>query len=357
MTLFTAGPITMDPETISIGGTQAQYFRTPEFSQIMLDCTEMLKKVLDAPSDARMIFLTASGTAAMEASVINLFTQKDKILILSGGTFGRRFEKICEIYQIPFESINLKWNEAFTEEMLAPFENASITGMLVNVCETSTGQLYPMNAISEFCRRNHICLVVDTISSFLCDPFSMKTLGADAVIISSQKGLALQPGMAFVVVTKEAFENRCIPNNPKTLYFNFADYYHDILRGQTPFTPEVGIINQLHDKLNRILKYGVQEYIDHCYHLANYFRNMLAVLPSLNTVDYPLSNCVTPVVCGKKNAKNIVDRLRNEYDIFVVPSPGDLEQIMFRVAHMSKQITTQNIDELVTILKNFEDQS
>jgi aspartate aminotransferase-like enzyme len=343
----------MDPETISIGGMQTQYFRTPEFSQIMFDCAEMLKKVLDAPSDARMIFLTASGTAAMEASVINLFTKKDKVLILSGGTFGKRFEKICEIHQIPFESINLKWNESFMGEMLNPYENVGITGMLVNICETSTGQLYPMDIISDFCMRNHICLVLDAISSFLCDPLSMKALGADAVIISSQKGLALQPGMAFIAVTKAAFENRCLLNKPKTLYFNFANYYPEIMRGQTPFTPSVGIINQLYDKLNRVLKNGMQEYIEHCYQLAHYFRNALTTVPSLCSVDYPLSNCVTPVLCKGKNAKNIADRLKNEHGIYVVPSPGDMAQIMFRVAHMSRQLTTWDIDILITLLKEF----
>lgn len=354
MKLFTPGPIAMDPETIAIGGTQSQYFRTPAFSQKMLNCMDMLKKSLDAPQDSRMIFLTASGTAAMEATVINLFSPQDKLLIISGGTFGMRFKQICDIYQIPNRVITLKRNESFAVEMLKQYENTGITGMLINMCETSTGQLYPMEAISNFCKNNRICLVVDAISSFLCDPFSMEKLEASAVIVSSQKGLALQPGMSFVAITKDVFEDRCVKINPRTLYFNFTNYYPEILRGQTEYTPAIGIINQLENKLERVLKEGVQTYINHCSNLARYFREHLLKFTSLNYVDYPLSNCVTPVFCERNNAKKIVGILRDEYDIYVVPAAKELSDSMFRVAHMSKQLQKRDVDELIAILKEID---
>ncbi|MDR2410350.1 MAG: aminotransferase class V-fold PLP-dependent enzyme [Bacteroidales bacterium] len=354
MKLFTPGPIAMDSETIAIGGIQSQYFRTPAFSQKMLNCMEMLKIALDAPEESRIIFLTASGTAAMEASVINLFSTKDKLLIISGGTFGKRFKQICDIYQIPNEVISLGRHESLDVEILKQYKDAGITGMLINMCETSTGQLYPMEDISNFCKNNHICLVVDAISSFLCDPFSMKKSGASAVIISSQKGLALQPGMSFVAITKEAFDDRCVKINPRTLYFNFTNYYPEILRGQTEYTPAIGIINQLEDKLSRILKNGVQTYINHCNDLAQYFRESLVKFTSLNYVDYPLSNCVTPVLCKNNNAKKIVATLRDKHDIYVVPAAKELSDSMFRVAHMSIQLQKKDIDELITLLKEID---
>ena len=357
MKLFTPGPIAMDDETIVIGGTQAQYFRTPEFSKLMLECESMLKNVLDAPDEVCMIFLTASGTAAMEASVMNLFTTKDKVLIINGGTFGKRFKQICMVHEIPFEAIDLEWDEAFKPEMLNQYENCGVTGMLLNMCETSTGQLYPIDVISAFCKRNCACLVVDAISAFLCDPFSMQETGADAVIISSQKGLALHPGMSFVAVTKEAFEERCVKNNVRSLYFDFKNYYPEILRGQTEYTPAIGIINQLHDKLERILRNGAGTYVDYCKHLAEYFREKIFSCHSLYTVNYPLSNCVTPVICSNKNAKKIVTVLRDEYGIYVIPAAGAVADTMFRVAHMSRKLTIDDIDELVAILKTFEEDS
>jgi aspartate aminotransferase-like enzyme len=357
MKLFTPGPIAMDDETISIGGTQAQYFRTQAFSNMMLECEAMLKETLDAPNDTLMIFLTASGTAAMEASVMNLFSPKDKVLILSGGTFGKRFKKICEIHRIPFEAIDLEWNEAFKPEMLVKYENSGLTGMLVNMCETSTGQLYPMDVISAFCNRNNICLVLDTISSFLCDPFSMKETGADAVIISSQKGLALHPGMSFIAVSQKAFEERCAKNDVRSLYFNFKDYVGDMVRGQTPYTPAVGIINQLHEKLIRLIKNRIPASITHITKLAVHFRQSISALKQFSVPDYyPLSNCLTPVYCLQQNAKETFEFLKDNYGVYVTPCAGDIAPFLFRVAHMSPKLCTTDIDELIRLLKIFEEE-
>jgi aspartate aminotransferase-like enzyme len=341
----------MDTETIAEGGKQAQYFRTSEFSKILLDCDEMLKNILDAPDDAKIIFLTASGTAAMEAAVINLFTQKDKVLVISGGSFGKRFKKICNIHRIPMKSIDLEWNEPFKPEMLSDYEDTGITGMLVNMCETSTGQLYPMERITEFCNRNNICLVVDAISSFLCESVRMKELGASAVIVSSQKGLALSPGMSYIAVTEEAFEERCVKNDPETLYFRFSDYVQNIQRGQTPYTPAVNIINQLYYKLVQLTYDGVWQQIYHIISLANHFRKSLSEKTNFTIPEYPLSNCLTPVYCKNNNAQYIFEYLKNQHNIFITPCAGEIAPFLFRVAHMSRQISKQDIDELIGLLR------
>lgn len=353
MMLFTPGPIAMDEETLAEGGKQAQYFRTPEFSALMLDSAAMLRTALDAPDDARTVFLTAGGTAAMEASVMNLFGPEDRVLVINGGTFGRRFKAICEIHRVPFESIDLEWNEAFRPEVLERFENRGITGLLVNVCETSTGQLYPMDSISAFCRRNGVCLVVDAISSFLCDPFSMKESGAAAVIVSSQKGLALHPGMSFVAVTKETFDERCAKREVRSLYFNFAAYVKDMERGQTPYTPAVGIVNQLHEKLGRITETGVSASVTHIAGLAGRFREKLLSETSFTVPDYPLSNCLTPVYCADRDAEKVAACLKDRHGVFVTPCAGDIAPFLFRVAHMSMKLTEADVDELAGLLKAY----
>jgi aspartate aminotransferase-like enzyme len=312
----------------------------------------MLQTVFDAPKDTRTMFITASGTAALEATVMNMFTSKDKVLVIAGGTFGKRFKQICDIHQIPIEVIALEWNEQFTAEMLTKYENTGITGMLVNMCETSTGQLYPMSIISDFCKRNNICLVVDAISSFLCDPFSMKDSSAAAVIISSQKGLALNPGMSFVAITAEAFEERCMRSNPQTLYFNFVDYDKDIKRGQTPYTPAVGTINQLYDKLQRLIKTGIATHVSYMESIANYTREQLSSVVQLSVPDYYLlSNCLTPVYCPKNNAMDIFKTLKDKYGVYITPCAGGIAPFLFRICHMSNQITKQDIDELISLLK------
>jgi aspartate aminotransferase-like enzyme len=210
-----------------------------------------------------------------------------------------------------------------------------------------------MEIIAEFCKNHNICLVVDAISSFLCDSVRMKTLGAGAVIISSQKGLALQPGMAFVALTEEVYKNRCEQNEVQSLYFHFTDYVKDMERGQTPYTPAVGIINQLYYKLDRLTREGIWPQLYHVATLASYFREQLAEKTTFTVPVYPLSNGVTPVFCKNNNAMEIVETLKNRHDVYVTPCAASLSPFLFRVAHMSRQITKDDIDELIELLRHY----
>ena len=87
---FTVGPVQMDKETRRLGKNQIPYFRTPEFSSLMKENEKLLCEFFDAPDESRVIFMTASGTASMEASVMNFFTPQDKVLVVNGGSFGHR---------------------------------------------------------------------------------------------------------------------------------------------------------------------------------------------------------------------------------------------------------------------------
>ena len=92
---FTVGPVMSNEEVRAIGGEQVPYFRTAEFSELMLENERLMKKFAKADEDARVVFITGSGSASMEASVMNSFTQQDKVLVVNGGSFGARFVKLC----------------------------------------------------------------------------------------------------------------------------------------------------------------------------------------------------------------------------------------------------------------------
>ena len=95
--------------------------------------------------------------------------------------------------------------------------------MLVNCHETSTGVLYDMELIKRFCETNRIFLIVDAISSFLADPYSMKDSGANITILSSQKALALPPGMSYIIADDKA-QQRIQENAVQSLYFDLKNY-------------------------------------------------------------------------------------------------------------------------------------
>ena len=109
---FTVGPVMSDDVVRAIGAEQVPYFRTPEFSAVMLENEKLMKKFAKAGDDARVVFITGSGTAAMEATVMNVFDKTDKVLVVNGGSFGQRFVELCQIHEIPYEEIKLEKGKA-----------------------------------------------------------------------------------------------------------------------------------------------------------------------------------------------------------------------------------------------------
>ena len=95
---FAVGPVQISEEISRIGADPVPYFRTPDFSALMKENEALLKEFMDAPEDARAVFLTGSGTASMDAVTQNVFTKDDRLLVVAGGSFGHRFCEICEVY-------------------------------------------------------------------------------------------------------------------------------------------------------------------------------------------------------------------------------------------------------------------
>ena len=201
---FTVGPVQSCEEVKKIGAENVPYFRTPEFSKIMFENEQLMKEFTNAPKNARAVFITASGTASMEAAVINSFTADDRVLIVNGGSFGARFVELCAIYEIPYTEIKLRSGSALTVDDLQPYEGQGYTGFMVNLGETSTGVLYDLELVGEFCKRNNIYLIVDAISAFLADEIDMCKSGIHMLLTGSQKALACPPGISIIVLNAEA---------------------------------------------------------------------------------------------------------------------------------------------------------
>lgn len=342
---FTVGPVMMNEEILKIGAQQLPYFRTERFSELMLENEKMLIQATEAEDDARVIFLTASGTGAMEAAIMNLFTQDDKLLVIEGGSFGARFKSLCEIHEIPTDSIVIEHGVNITEEDLIPYEQKGYTGLLVNAHETSTGVLYNMELLAAFCKRNHIFFLVDAISSFLADPFHMKKWGVNAMILSSQKALAIPAGMSFVVLDQDA-QKRVESRELHHMYFDFKRYMADGKRGQTPFTPAVSVLHQLNRRLKTLMNRGVEQECSKTAIVAEQFRRGIKGLP-LEISSKSCSNALTALrVKGKMTAIEIIQYLAIHYDIYINPCSGDEKDTHIRVGHIG-EISNEQMDQLL----------
>ena len=333
---MTVGPVMSHERILNIAGLQTPYFRTSEFSEIMLDSEKRLLKMLDAPDGSKCAFLTTSGTGGMEACVIGTLAPNDKVAVINGGTFGQRFVDLCKMHDISVVEVQCKFGEQITKKSIEDLKEYGITALLVNMDETSSGLLYDMKIISDFCKQNGIFLVVDAISSFLADYISMSDIGANVIIIASQKALALQPGMSFVVLDPTAIE-RVYQTDNHNMYLSIKAALENMRRGQTPYTPAVSIVYQLNERLKMIEECGGVAYeIDNVKKLATFFRNKIATcyFELLITNPRDMSNAVTAIRVKNNNAAFICEELKNKFDIWVCPNGGIYKDSVFRVGHI-----------------------
>lgn len=346
--IFTPGPVKMSQEILEIGGKQTPYFRNRAFSDVVLKSERLLLKMLNAPYGSRVVFLTASGTAGMEASVMNLLHPEDHALVVTGGGFGERFASLCTSYNVPHTNVNPDGENLSNIDKIV--DGSKFSSFVVNAHETSIGLLYDLDAIGTFCKKHNLFNIVDAISMFVTDEIDMQRHSIDAVIVSSQKGLALPPGLTMVVLNPKAQERL---NDVRSHYFNFNNYLKDGERGQTPYTPAVTIILQLLARLEQIERDGgVAASIAHAKEMAEYFRNGIRDLPYAFYTSY-MPNAMTSLVPSTGiSARKIVQDLEEQSKVMVCPNGGELGEKIFRVSHMGA-MTKEYIDLLLEAIRSY----
>lgn len=339
-----AFPGNIEEDILGIAAQQIPYMRTEWFSELMKNNERMLLDFIGSPK-GHVLFYTASGTGAMDAVVENYVGRRGKALVIDGGSFGHRWDELCNyhnvnhcVFKVPFaEDIDY----ASLEKMLVK-ENPVF--LLCQHHETSSGQLFDIKTISEICRRHKVRMIVDVISSFLAEPFDMDALGVDIAITSSQKGLNLPPGIAIVFMSESACDFGCEHNN---YYFDFLDNLDNMKRGQTPFSPATTIFMQLNERLNRIQTTGVEKIIASTRDKALYFREWCKRFGWLMPAQCP-SNAITSFYVHSNG--NILFRELQKKHIYIMPSG---RPDFFRVSHMGIQ-DHSDLDFLANAIREIE---
>lgn len=354
---FTVGPVQSSDAVRAIGAEQVPYFRTAEFSELMLENERLIKKFAHATDNSRVVFLTCSGSGGMEAAIMNCLNKNDKVLVVNGGSFGERFVELLTLHEIPFTEIKLEHGHALRTEHISQYEGQGYTAFLLQKHETSTGVHYDIGMVADFCKRNNCFLIVDTISSFLCDPFDMAVTGAGIMITGSQKALACAPGIAIMVLSPSALkrveENKCCCQ-----YLDLKLAIKNMERGQTPWTPAVGILRQINVRLKEIdANGGAEAEIARCAGLAKYFRDKIAEhnLP-FEIVSESLSNAVTPLHPTTQSAYNIFLKIKDEYGMWICPNGGDMKDTIFRVGHLG-YLQKEDYDKLIAAFIDLQEKN
>ena len=218
--LLSPGP-TPIPNEVALAMSETMiHHRTPQFNKVFNEARDGLKKLFGTKNDVLM--LASSGTGAMEASVANLFSPGDKVLVINGGKFGERWLNISNAYGLSPVEMTVEWGQAVkvadVEKQLKG--NPDIQGVMIQASETSTTVFHPVKEIAKL-TKNGPLLLVDGVTAVGVVPLMMDEWGIDVLVTGSQKALMLPPGLGFIALSDRAMEQ---VHGHKTA----VPYYYDI---------------------------------------------------------------------------------------------------------------------------------
>ncbi len=255
--LLTPGP-TPIPSRVRLRMAQEMlHHRKSDFKNIMLALQPKLQTLFGTTQ--AVLPLACSGTGAMTAAVEGLFHQGEKVLVVNAGKFGERFGNIAQNHGLHVHEHVLDWGNALSaadiEHILQ--ENPDICGVLIQLSETSTGALHPVQEVASITKKREVLLVVDGISAVGISPCPMDAWGIDALLTGSQKGLMVPPGLSLLALSERAWE-RANSIEQHCFYFNLPKEKQNILKGQTLFTAPVSLLLALDESLDMILEFGLE---------------------------------------------------------------------------------------------------
>jgi aspartate aminotransferase-like enzyme len=335
--LMIPGP-TPVPESVLLA--QAKHLighRSGEFSQIMAEVVDGLKWLHQTQND--VLILTASGTGAMEAGIINVLSPGDRVLVGENGKFGERWVKVCQAFGVNTEVISAEWGKpldpnAFKAALEAD-ASKTIKAVIVTHSETSTGILNDLQTIAGYVKAHGQALtIVDAVTSLGACSVPIDEWGLDVVASGSQKGYMIPPGMGFVAMSDRAWKAYETATIPK-FYLDLGFYRKDAAKNTTPFTPPVSLFFALQVALKLMREEGLESIFARHTQLQQATR---AAMKALNLPLFAADDCASPAVTAVMpqtiDAEVIRSVMRKQFDIALAGGQDHLKGKIFRIGHL-----------------------
>jgi aspartate aminotransferase-like enzyme len=252
------GPVHVAPEAYR--DIRPLHHRSPEFRNIVLECENSLRELLRTSSPVYL--LTASGTGAMEAAALNVTAPGSRVLVVSGGKFGRRWAEIFDAYECRTSVMSFAPGAAVdVEAVVERIERERPELVAVTHVESSTGLLFPLRELAgRLPASGRPLLVVDAISSLGAEDVHMDEWGIDVAVGASQKSLAAPPGVSFTALGKRAL-GLVGRRSRGSYYFDLTRASLGAAAGDTPFTPATATIQIMHRSLMGMRALGFETMI------------------------------------------------------------------------------------------------
>src|SRR6476646_7421996 len=265
--LLTPGPTPLYPPALHAMMASDIHHRTEDFRKGYRSCLADLKEVMGTSNDVLMF--AASGTGAMDASVSNLFSKGDKVIVCVAGKFGERWADIVKAYGLDANVITVPYGQVVKPEQVEAALKAepATKGVFVQASETSTGAAHDIEAMGRAIAKTDAIFVVDSITGLGTMPLDIDGWGLDVAIGGSQKAFMVPPGVAFLSVSAKAWKQTDTATLPH-YYFDLKKEKKNGDKGESSWTPSTALILALAEALHFVKQVGMANLIENAQMLA-----------------------------------------------------------------------------------------
>ena len=337
LTLMIPGPTPVPETVLKAMGRHPIGHRSGEFQAIVRRTTEQLKWLHQTSSD--VLVITGSGTAAMEAGMINTLSRGDKVLCGDNGKFGERWVKVARAYGLEVDVVSAEWGqpldpEAFRTALETDTEK-QIKAVILTHSETSTGVINDLETIARYVKAHGTALTIaDCVTSLGASNVPMDAWGLDVVASGSQKGYMLPPGLSFVAMSERAWAAYATSDLPK-FYLDLGPYRKTAAKDSNPFTPAVNLYFGLEAALEMMQKEGLEAIF------ARHERHRAAAQAGMEAIGLPLfaakghgSPAITAVAPEGLDAELLRKTVKEKFDILLAGGQDHLKGKVFRIGHL-----------------------
>ena len=349
--MFVPGPVDVDPAVLAAQAQPMMPHRSKDFEAIFQRAGEKSKQLFATQS--RVLIFTASGTGSQEAAIRNLAAER--VLCCINGSFSQRWHEVAVTNGKLADKVEVAWGEAILPEMVAEAirkEKYEVITLVHN--ETSTGVQNPVKEIAEVVHKlsPETMLCVDAVSSLGGAKIEMDAWGIDLLFTSTQKCLALPPGLTLCAVNDRALRRaEQVPN--RGWYFDLLRMEKHRTKDSTPATPAMSLIYALDLQLDRILAEGLENRFAR--HSAMALRSQAWAhqkgWPLLAPAGYR-SQTLTVVENPATFDVSALNKFMAPKGIRLANGYGQLKGKTFRIAHMG-EIQIQDLEDLLAAIDEF----
>jgi len=309
------------------------HHRTQEFRSVYQSALAGLKEVLATSSD--VLCFAASGTGAMDASISNLFSKGDKVIICCAGKFGERWIEIAKAYGLEALVLKEEYGQVVSPGRVrdAFSKQPDTKAIFVTASETSTGAQHDVRAMGEFVRGTSAILIVDAITAMGTMQLDIEGWGLDVVVGGSQKAFMIPPGLAFLTVSPKAWkltETATLPH----FYFDLKKEKKSGDAGESSWTPAISLILALDEALKFIRGIGMPKLIENAQLLAQATRAAAHALGLEVFAAQPGSSVTALRPPAGIDSSIIVKEFKSRFGAIIANGQGSMKGQIFRIAHL-----------------------